>query len=122
MRRVLVTGSRNWSDEETLSGALNEQVRRNDWEPILVVHGDCPTGADALAARWARSTWLSKCEPHPADWSIGKKAGPLRNQQMVDLGADVCLAFPLPQSRGTYDCMRRAEAAGIPVIVIEEAS
>lgn len=43
-------------------------------------------------------------------------AGLVRNQLMVDLGADICLAFPLPGSRGTWDCMGRAEAAGIKVI------
>lgn len=35
---------------------------------------------------------------------------------MVDLGADLCLAFPLPDSRGTKDCMARAKKAGIKVI------
>lgn len=36
---------------------------------------------------------------------------------MVDAGARYVLAFPLPggRSRGTEDCIRRAEAAGIPV-------
>jgi hypothetical protein len=34
---------------------------------------------------------------------------------MVDLGADLCLAFPMPRSRGTWDCVRRAKKAGIVV-------
>jgi hypothetical protein len=37
---------------------------------------------------------------------------------MVDLGADVCYAFFAGDgtaSKGTADCVRRAEAAGIPV-------
>ena len=41
---------------------------------------------------------------------------------MVDLGADVCLAFPLGESRGTRDCMRRASEAGIPVIDYDPAA
>jgi hypothetical protein len=34
---------------------------------------------------------------------------------MVDLGADLVLAFPLGKSEGTRDCIRRATAAGIHV-------
>jgi hypothetical protein len=58
-------------------------------------------------------------EPYPADWSFGKSGGPVRNQKMVDAGADVCLAFPLPDSTGTVDCMERARIAGIPTLVFE---
>jgi hypothetical protein len=55
---------------------------------------------------------------HYADWSsFGELAGPMRNQAMVDTGVDICLAFPLLGSRGTWDCVRRAQASGVPVIV-----
>lgn len=43
-----------------------------------------------------------------------------RNAEMVNLGADVMLAFPLGQSAGTGGCMRLAEAGGIPVRVYEQ--
>lgn len=36
---------------------------------------------------------------------------------MVDSGAEVCLAFPEDDSRGTWDCVRRAEKANILVKV-----
>jgi hypothetical protein len=35
---------------------------------------------------------------------------------MVGAGADVCLAFLLPNSRGSIDCIVRAQIAGIPLI------
>jgi hypothetical protein len=81
--------------------------------PVLV-HGACG-GADAMAdALWKLWGWPT--EPHPADFALlGRAAGPQRNTRMVDLGADLCLAFPLPGSRGTKDCVQRARAAGIPV-------
>lgn len=59
--------------------------------------------------------WLTE-EPHPADWSWGNGAGMHRNQEMVDLGADVCLAFIRGKSSGTRDCADKAAKAGIPVI------
>lgn len=117
MKRVLVTGSREWADCYTIYRALQ---RLSEKHSIIVVHGDCPTGADHLAERAARKLGVPT-ERHPADWSLGKKAGPLRNQKMVDLGADLCLAFPLPGSRGTLDCMRRAKAAGIKIVNLGES-
>lgn len=113
MRRVLVTGSRNWFNHEIISDALHAQRLLDPDYAITVVHGGA-AGADALAAWWARSVGVH-AEVHMADWSLGKVAGHIRNQKMVDLGADVCLAFPMQGSRGTWDCVRRAEKAGIPV-------
>lgn len=43
-------------------------------------------------------------------------AGNYRNQAMVGAGADVCVAAPGATGSGTRDCMRRAKAAGIPVM------
>jgi hypothetical protein len=57
-------------------------------------------------------------EPHPADWAQhGKAAGMIRNREMVALGADVVLAFPLGRSPGTRGCIRTAEEAGLTVKV-----
>lgn len=111
--RILVTGSRDWPRRETVWMALNYHARRAG---TIVVHGDCPTGADLHAQQWTETQPDVVVERHRADWQRhGRAAGPIRNQEMVDLGADACLAFPLGASRGTRDCMRRAEAAGIPV-------
>jgi hypothetical protein len=57
-------------------------------------------------------------EIFPADWErYGKRAGPIRNAEMVKAGADVVLAFPLPGGRGTQHTIRLAREAGIPVKV-----
>lgn len=114
-RRLLITGSRNWTDTQRVYDFLARTITDPDW---VIVHGACPTGADAIADHWATMTGYP-VERHAADWDRrGKAAGPIRNQEMVDAGADVCLAFPLGESRGTRDCMRRARAAGIPVIEV----
>lgn len=141
--RVLVTGSRSWRDRETLADALLDawydatQVVSSE-TGFVIVHGDCPDGADALAKQWALDNDLSH-EPHAADWSAPcdatcpnhrktsdrhgeycPMAGHRRNQLMVDLGADLVLAFHRNSSRGTADCINRARRAGIPVRVLEE--
>ena len=120
MRRVLVTGSRNYDDKSNLFDALADQ-----YEPgMIVVHGGA-RGADTLACEWVKEMqslgYQVTAEVHPADWyEYGKAAGFIRNQEMVDAGADVCLAFPLGESRGTRHCMKAAKKAGIPVINFEE--
>lgn len=116
-RRVLVTGSRDWVDESPIYRALYYQRMIAGDAGMIIVHGHCSTGADAIADRWGRQFYPGSVsiERYPAQWENGKAAGPRRNQQMVDLGADVCLAFPFPGSRGTVDCMQKARAAKILV-------
>lgn len=118
--RIIVTGSRDWPEPAVVYEAIMDELPRMPWavrEPVTVVHGGCPTGADAAAAAWVRSAdWGVDEEVFAADWAAhGRAAGPKRNQRMIDAGGDLVLAFPLPGGRGTQDCMRRAEAAGIPV-------
>lgn len=116
--RILLTGSRNWTNEELLWGALGAYLphRGSLMHTAVLVHGGCPTGADEIASLiWTAAGGLE--EVHPADWAKhGRAAGPIRNQHMVNLGADICLAFPLGPSRGTRHCMAAAEKAGIPVL------
>ncbi|ASZ75494.1 hypothetical protein KIW74_gp34 [Mycobacterium phage Kimona] len=119
MRRVLVTGSRNWKDRPTIWNALHAELSISP-EGIVVVHGGA-RGADDIADRWAHGMnqmgYKVRVEKHDAEWGrYGKRAGMIRNQQMVDAGADVCLAFPLPGSVGTYGCMIAARRAGIRVV------
>ncbi len=86
------------------------------WGSFEVVEG-AAAGADTLARQAARDLGLPVRE-FRANWQrYGKAAGALRNQQMLDylLEADqrLVLAFPLPQSRGTWDMVQRAKRVGI---------
>lgn len=88
-----------------------------------IVHGDA-SGADSMAA-WAAEEILKKnkkldiqIEAYPADWKkYGYAAGPIRNKEMVDLGANICLAFQRGNSSGTANCMKLADEAGIRVLL-----
>lgn len=118
-RRVLVTGSRDWEDRDLVEAALLAETDPSGL-PMVLIHGGA-RGLDRVAADLAGVLGWREV-PFPvkkADWRYhGRAAGPLRNQKMVDYGADICLAFPLPKSQGTWDCLRRAKAAGIPTKVL----
>lgn len=91
-------------------------------EPLTIVHGFCPRGADQFTHLWCNATDRGGWEPltiveetHPAEWrKYGKCAGIIRNVEMVELGADFCLAFIRDGSRGASHTADLAEAAGIP--------
>lgn len=117
--RVLVTGTRETSEAEDefiaavlarVCGPALESLR-----PVIIVQGKCHKGgADRAAERWADRTSGVQSEGHPADWRQGRGAGMVRNSEMVAAGADICVGFPRPGSRGTWDCLRKAADAGIP--------
>jgi hypothetical protein len=155
--RILVTGSRTWTDEHTIWTALEdaiEQAYNQGHREYVVVHGGA-TGADTIAAGFCENQagWYSDYanqtlaeEPHPADWATCSSprctpehrkvrrdrttycpaAGPQRDADMVDAGADLCLAFIDPctkpgcrkiQPHGSHGASHTAdlaEKAGIP--------
>ncbi len=127
MLRILVTGSRDWNDAFRLHRALDALECPSN---VTLVHGDCPTGADRMAAERAKALGWN-VEPHPAPWKeFGKRAGFLRNEHMVNLGADICVAFIMPcrkaehadqpqhPSHGTDHCKNLAKQAGITVLEV----
>jgi hypothetical protein len=128
--RVLIAGWRGPTDRPGATEAHRHVVwqeltmlrLRYSNERLVIAHGRCPSGGvDLFAQQWVDSSRAYNCsaEPHPADWRRhGAAAGPIRNTEMVELGADLCLAFPGPGSTGTWDCVRKAVAAGIRTIII----
>ena len=109
--RVLVCGGRDYRDKTRLSRVL-DFVHKERGIGVLI-HG-AARGADTLAAEWARVAGV-QTEAFPADWAThGKKAGPIRNQQMLDEARpDAVVAFP--GGSGTADMIARSKAAGLPV-------
>lgn len=53
--RLLVTGSRTWDDTAVIEHALAVILARHP-EGVLLVHGTCQCGADAIAAPYAART------------------------------------------------------------------
>lgn len=124
---LLITGTREKLTKQQMNqmvivlNAIKRQAVEAGDEISLIVNGKCPTGVDYYASLWAFYNGFPAAE-FEAEWTrLGKSAGPIRNQIMVDyvknwptvIQCKLCVGFPKKNSIGTYDCMKRAEIAGI---------
>ena len=111
--RVLVCGSRDWSDRTLIEAVLRAHG------PALIVHGGA-RGADRIAGEIARGLgW--PVEEHPADWTRhGRAAGPRRNIEMLDSGPALVIAFTLAPggTPGTRHTITAACERRIPVLIV----
>ncbi len=73
-------------------------------------------GADRAGAAWGRAAGLPVREYLP-DYRRYQRRAPLIRNEAIAAAADLCLAFPGPQSRGTWHCVRQFENAGKSVII-----
>jgi hypothetical protein len=131
--RVLVCGSRDWTDSDMIWAELDELhsthleygVLAGD-EEFVVIHG-AARGADNIAALWA-STRDVDVLAFPADWATyGKSAGPRRNHHMLIAGRpELVLAFKdnfgARTNGGTEHMVRIARDAGILVSILSHTA
>lgn len=108
--RVLISGSRGWTDKQRIIDALDKLPKID-----IIIQGGAK-GADSIARDIAKERNI-QCITYPALWNkYGRAAGMIRNQQMLDEGKpDIVLAFPKKTSIGTFGMMRIAKKAGITV-------
>lgn len=85
----------------------------------VIVHGAASSGGDALADRAAARLGFGR-ERFPADWRRhGRRAGILRNLEMLNEHPDLVIAFWDGHSNGTWHMIEEARRRGITVEVIE---
>lgn len=120
--RLLICGSRSYKNYDIVRDKIATHIALSieDGDDLeCVIEGEAK-GADILARRAAEELNIPVLK-YPANWNkYGKRAGLLRNAQMLAEGKpDRVLAFNTGPilTRGTSDMVRRAERAGIPVEV-----
>jgi hypothetical protein len=115
--RVLVCGSRDWTDWEAIGARLTDlELFDAADRSVRLLHG-AARGADELAARLGEGLGF-EVVAYPADWErYGRRAGILRNLAMLDTRPDLVLAFQRNGSRGTQHTINEARKRGIPVEV-----
>ena len=105
--RILITGDRHCRCDDLGEQVLNRLLGRND-PALAIVRGVAP-GVDQSFAVACRELGIA-AEAHVADWKgLGNIAGPARNREMVEAGADLCIApyRSIETSKGTKDCIRQ---------------
>jgi len=96
-----VVGSRDFEDYELMKKVLDEI------SPDVIVSGGA-RGADRLGARYAKERGLKLLEFIP-NWDLwGKRAGFMRNTQIVE-ASDMIVAFWDGKSNGTRDSINKAK-------------
>lgn len=128
---ALVCGDRNW-DDDYIIGIFIHGIRAWHGTDLHLYHGAAP-GADSMAGEATKLTNGWVVHSFPADWDRhGKKAGPIRNKQMLDAMmtrvqiTDIafCIAFKDELSEnlhtgGTEDMIKRCMKANLPVYHLE---
>jgi hypothetical protein len=111
---VLVCGSRDWSDKDAVANKLADLA---GLPAVEIIHGGA-RGADSMADEIARLYGFS-VRVFPADWNrYGRRAGFLRNLEMLDQRPNLVIAFQRNASRGTQHTINEARKRGIPVEVV----
>ena len=111
--KVLVCGGRDFRNY----GVVSNKLDKLDPRPTQIITGGA-RGADSLGEQYAKDNNIP-LRVFPAQWEkYGKRAGYLRNKQMLDEGQpDLVVAFP--GGRGTDMMMSLAEMADIPCINVK---
>lgn len=108
-------GSRRYDDRNRIAKRLFDLPP--PYDDLIIVHGNA-RGVDRIAGQEAEKLGF-RVEKFPADWDqFGKRAGYVRNLQMAQAGANLCIAFWDGTSKGTKHMMDIAEEHGIPVEII----
>jgi hypothetical protein len=128
--RIVVSGDRDWSDEETVAEVLEYclLIAEESGEELEVIHGNQGkkdgTGLDKMAGRIAKNLG-AKVTAVPAEWDRYPRgaAGPIRNKKMLDMDPSFLIAFhaDLKSSRGTKNCVKEALKRKIPVALVENS-
>ena len=111
MKKVIVTGGRDYDDRAKIRDVLNFI------NPDMVIQGGA-SGADLLAKKWADAN-VKDLSTVEAQWAkYGKSAGPRRNREMLDLHPGA-LVLAFPGGIGTSDCIKAALERGHIVLQVK---
>lgn len=114
MHRVLICGSRNWTDPLPIIRVLEALQREHP--KLLIITGGAE-GADTLAFHAALRLGIHAARV-PAIWHYyGKRAGPMRNTAMLTLRPMEIIAFhdAISESKGTRDMIVKGMRHGLRV-------
>lgn len=104
--KTIIAGSRDIIDYETVKAVIAE-AQAAGFVITEVVSGRAD-GVDTLGERWAEENNIP-IKKFPADWSIGKSAGAVRNNKMAKYADQLILIYD-GESRGSTHMLACAVA------------
>jgi hypothetical protein len=111
---LAIIGNRNFTDYDFMREKIQPLLEQLPGIKQVVSGG--AKGADSLSEHIAKDFGLDHRHIQ-AEWSkFGRATGPLRNQKVI-FEADVVAAFPLGESKGTQDGIRKVRATGKQVFI-----
>lgn len=115
---LLIFGSRDYTPEGAHLVDFKQTIARlKGWPNEWVVMSGGANGVDKWAETFAEESGVS-CIVFPANWDkFNKKAGMLRNQEMVDCRPRYSVAFHKGFSTGTMDTISKLEADNLRATV-----
>lgn len=127
--RIIVAGSRDFQNYTLLSSTLRRilaYLKNNnvftDKNQVEFISGTA-RGADQLGEQFAKQFGYN-VKRFPADWTLGKRAGYVRNEQMAkyavaDGNKGLLVAFWDGKSKGTKHMIDLARKHGLAVRVVK---
>lgn len=114
--KIIIAGSRDFNNYELLKSSI-DNILCNYLEYDFEFVSGGARGADALGELYAIEAEYTP-KVFKANWDeFGRSAGFARNKLMGDY-ADMLIAFPLPESKGTYHMINYMKKLGKIVYVI----
>ena len=111
---LTISGYRYYIDTIFIYSVLDKYFETNTPE---VVHIGDATGIDAIATKYCYERNIPYVT-HKANWKLyGNSAGPKRNTEMLELSTHL-LAFPSPESKGTYNAISTARKMNLVVDIV----
>lgn len=115
--KVIIAGSRDFIDYELLKTKVDKILSNKFGTHVISIVSGTARGADKLGERYAEEKGFTTIKM-PADWEkYGKKAGHLRNQEMLNI-ADAVIVFWDGTSNGTKNMISITKKSQKPIRVI----
>ncbi|CCW19578.1 hypothetical protein EBBID32_39460 [Sphingobium indicum BiD32] len=90
--RIAFTGGADFNDHQRIYAVLDKVHQQ--LPTLILMHGATPTGAERIAACWARDRNVPQ-DPYRPDWNRHKKAAPFkRNDAMLETCPKGVIIFP----------------------------
>lgn len=113
--KLAIVGSRTFENYDLVCAevAKIQETQKVD----LIVSGGAK-GADTLAKKFAALHKIPLMEFCP-DYDRYGRGAPLQRNTLIVKNSDIVLAFVAASSKGTWDTIRKAQAAGKRVIIVK---